>query len=112
MKARVGRSFIFDGAYHAISAIRVSAPEQPPNPPVDFIGENSAIFVEDFQPSSQIPVMPSMVLQPGNSKRSRVTLPVKQEWFASAKMRYPGTPDFFGKCQSVPTESSINSSLP
>jgi hypothetical protein len=95
MKARVGRSFIVNEAYHAISAIRVSAPEQPPNPPIDFIGENSAIFVEDFQPSSQIPVMPSMVLQPANCKRSRVTLPVKQEWFSPAKMRYPWTADFF-----------------
>jgi len=81
----------------SILAISVSAPERPPNPPVDFIGENSAIFVEDCQPSSQISVMPSMVLQAGNSKRSRVTLPVKQEWFAPAEMRYSGTPDFFRK---------------
>jgi hypothetical protein len=38
-----------------------------------------------------------MVLQPCDSERARVTLPVKEEWFASAKVRYPGTPDFFGE---------------
>jgi hypothetical protein len=36
-----------------------------------------------------------MVLQPGNSKRLRVTLPVKQEWFAPAEVRDARTPDFF-----------------
>ena len=39
----------------------------------------------------------SMMLQAGNSERSRVSLPIKQEWFTSAKVRYPGTPDFFGE---------------
>ena len=99
-------------AYHVILAISVSVPEQPPNPSLDFIGENSAIFVEDCQPSSQIPVVPSMVLQAGNSKRSRVSLPVKQEWFAPAKMRYPGTPDFFREMPICPTQSSIKFFFP
>jgi hypothetical protein len=76
-------------AYHVILAISTSISEQTQNPPVDFIGENPAIFVEDWQPSSQISVMPSMVLHAGNSKRSQVTLPVKEERPAPAKMRYP-----------------------
>jgi len=38
-----------------------------------------------------------MVFQPGNSKRTRVTLPVKEKWLAPAKMRYPGAPDFWGE---------------
>ena len=38
-----------------------------------------------------------MMLQPGNSERARVTLPVKEERLAPAKMRYPRTPDLFGE---------------
>ena len=38
-----------------------------------------------------------MMFQPGNSERSRVSLPVKQERFATAKVRYARTPDCFGE---------------
>ena len=41
--------------------------------------------------------MSAMMFQPGNSKRARVTLPVKEERLSPAKMRYPWTPDFSGE---------------
>ena len=39
-------------AYHVILAISRSFSERTPNPPLDFIRENSAIFVQDSQPGS------------------------------------------------------------
>ncbi len=66
-------------------------------PAPEFVRQHVLFLIQDCQPSTELAVLPPMMLQPGNSERPRVTLPIKQKWFASAKMRYPGTPDFLGE---------------
>ena len=66
-------------------------------PAPEFVRQHVLFLIQDCQPSTELAVLPPMMLQPGNSERARVTLPIKQKWFASAKMRYPGTPDFLGE---------------
>ena len=66
-------------------------------PAPEFVRQHVLFLIQDCQPSTELAVLPPMMLQPGNSERARVTLPVKDKRLASAKMRYPGTPDFLGE---------------
>src|SRR6266516_7176928 len=66
-------------------------------PAPEFVRQHVLFLIQDCQPSTELAVVPPMMLQPGNSERARVTLPVKEERLAPAKMRYPGTPDFLGE---------------
>jgi hypothetical protein len=66
-------------------------------PALEFAAQHAPFLTQDFQPGAEFTVLPSMMLQPCNSERARVTLPVKEERLAPAKVRYPRTPDFFGE---------------
>ncbi len=81
-------------------------------PAPEFVRQHILFLIQDCQPSTELDLLRPMMLQPGNSKRARITLPVKDEPLRPQKCATRGRLSFWGSPNCYPRNHVSVPSMP